>query len=137
MKVIFLLLVAMLLGSSVNAQDFVYKPVNPAFGGDTFNYQWMISSAQAQDTHKDPSASSGSASSDPLDRFEQDMNRQILYQLSRKLINDMFGKDGLKEGTYDLGSYHIQVTEGADGVSVSILDIKTGGKTDVTVPTIK
>ncbi len=30
------------------SQQLVYKPVNPAFGGDTFNYQWLLSSANAQ-----------------------------------------------------------------------------------------
>jgi curli production assembly/transport component CsgF len=27
---------------------------NPAFGGDTFNYQWMIGSAESQNKFKDP-----------------------------------------------------------------------------------
>ena len=47
---LFLLLVVF----QVKAQDFVYTPKNPAFGGNTFNYQWLLSSAQAQDTYKSP-----------------------------------------------------------------------------------
>ena len=35
------------------SQQLVYKPVNPAFGGDTFNYQWLLSSAEAQNKQKD------------------------------------------------------------------------------------
>ena len=37
----------------MNAQDLVYKPKNPAFGGDTFNYQWLLSSAESQNKLKD------------------------------------------------------------------------------------
>jgi curli production assembly/transport component CsgF len=40
---------------SVNAQDLVYKPRNPAFG-DTFNYQWLASSAESQNKFKEPSS---------------------------------------------------------------------------------
>ena len=53
----------------VQAQDLIYQPRNPAFGGDTFNYQWLQSSAQAQDKLKDPDAAtsgSGMLNRDPL-----------------------------------------------------------------------
>ena len=30
------------------AQDFVYQPINPAFGGNPYNYSWMLAQAQAQ-----------------------------------------------------------------------------------------
>jgi curli production assembly/transport component CsgF len=33
----------------------VYKPRNPAFG-DTFNYQWLASSAESQNKFKEPSS---------------------------------------------------------------------------------
>ncbi len=47
---IFLLLFSVQLFS----QQLVYKPRNPNFGGDTFNYQWLLSSAEAQNTFEDP-----------------------------------------------------------------------------------
>lgn len=50
MKYIILFL---LITSAVNSQGFVYKPKNPAFGGDTFNYQWLLSSAESQNKLKD------------------------------------------------------------------------------------
>ena len=58
MKTLFTLAALLVLtaGLSLQAQGLVYHPNNPAFGGNTFNYQWLLSSAQAQDTHKDPTA---------------------------------------------------------------------------------
>ena len=42
---------ALLLSSSqLFAQDLVYTPKNPAFGGEVFNYQWMLNSANVQNT---------------------------------------------------------------------------------------
>ena len=35
-------------------QQLSYKPINPAFGGDTFNYQWLLNSANAQNSFTDP-----------------------------------------------------------------------------------
>ncbi|WP_439184217.1 curli production assembly/transport component CsgF [Carboxylicivirga taeanensis] len=137
MKLLVLLFAGVVISCSLFAQDLVYKPKNPAFGGDTFNYQWLLSSAQAQDTYKDPSASTSSATRDPLEDFENNLNRQILYQLSRQLVSQQFGSDGLEAGTYEVGSYQIEITESADGISVSILDVATGSKTNVLVPNLQ
>ena len=53
MKTIFLLFTLM-LSAYCFGQQMVYKPINPAFGGDTFNYQWLMSSAEAQNGFTDP-----------------------------------------------------------------------------------
>ena len=134
MKAFAIFLLTVFIGSCMLAQDLVYKPKNPAFGGDTFNYQWMLSSAQAQDTFKDPDAKSSSSYKDPLQDFEDNLNRQILYQLSRQLVSDQFGQDGLEGGSYEVGSYQIEITEGAEGISVNIVDTSTGSQTSVLVP---
>lgn len=118
------------------SQDFVYKPKNPAFGGDTFNYQWLLSSAQAQDTYEDPSKKESSYNRDPIQDFEDNINRQILYQLSRRLITDNLGEESLDEGSYKIGSYQIDIKEGAGGVSVKIVDDATGSQTEVLIPEI-
>ncbi|WP_289054581.1 curli production assembly/transport component CsgF [Carboxylicivirga marina] len=131
MKTVLFLFVGMLYTTMCSAQDFVYKPVNPAFGGDSYNYSWLLSQAESQNKFKDPDALDNS---DPLASFQEDLNRQILYQLSRKLVDNQFGEGDLQPGVYDVGDYHIQVNEGADGVNVSILDIVNGGQTSVTVP---
>ena len=41
-------LVGLLISMTSFSQDLVYKPKNPAFGGDTFNYNWLLSSAESQ-----------------------------------------------------------------------------------------
>ncbi len=33
------------------AQDFVYQPINPAFGGNPYNYNWLLGQAQAQNIY--------------------------------------------------------------------------------------
>lgn len=120
--------------NQAQAQDFVYQPTNPAFGGNYLNYSWMLSSAQAQNKLKDPDASTSGFSNDPMDNFQENLNRQILNQLSQQIIRQQFGEQGLQEGEYQLGSYNVNVTDAGNGVQITIYDSSTGGTTTVVVP---
>ena len=124
----------------LRAQGLVYRPNNPAFGGNTFNYQWMLSSAQAQDTHKDPAAKSSSASglnglsnSSSLQSFSDNLQRQLLSRLSQNILNKQFGEDGLKEGSFTFGDMNVVIANAAEGVVIRITDGK-GGESSITVP---
>jgi curli production assembly/transport component CsgF len=130
-----LIIIALILGTlpSLFSQDLVYRPINPAFGGDTFNYQWLFSSAQEQNDYKEKNELS-LLDDDPLKQFEQDLNRQILSQLSRRLVTDVFGEEGLKDGTFSLGGFQIEISNNLDGVHINILNINNGSETSIIVP---
>ena len=123
---------------TVVAQDFVYKPINPAFGGDTFNYNWLLNSATAQNNTADPNqidrTSTRNNSSSSLDNFTESLNRQLLNQLSRSLLSNQFGSDGLEEGSYSIGNFDINVTDIGEGLSITIFDSSTGSETQIIVP---
>ncbi len=119
------------------AQQLVYRPINPAFGGDTFNYSWLLSSAQAQDSTVDPSTTTTSSSfqrATSIETFQQQLNSQLLSQLSRNLVSSQFGEEGLEDGTYNIGSLEVDVITTLDGVTISILDSNTGESTEVIIP---
>ena len=126
-----------LLSYSGQAQALLYQPKNPAFGGNTFNYQWMLSSAQVQDKTKDPEALStsraGLNSQTALGSFTESLNRQLLNRLSRQLVDDQFGEDGLKEGSYQFGDFYVNISRGIEGFIIQIADGQ-GGETTITVP---
>lgn len=130
-----LLLWGVILSASVYGQDLVYKPKNPAFGGDTFNYNWLLSSAQSQDLTVDtrPKNTFGT-SNNPLEDFKQSLNRQLLSQLSREIVATQFGENGLQQGSYAIGDYQIDVTPGAEGIIITILDSALGEQTQVIIP---
>lgn len=125
--------VALAIAPDAAAQQFVYSPKNPAFGGSPLNYSWLLSSAQAQNSHQD--ASSNRFTRDPLADFESSLQRQILNQLSRELIFNRFGDLDLSQpGTFSLGDFQIEIIPGFDGISVRIFNLLTGDETVVTVP---
>ena len=136
LKIIFaFFLFAFINSSATQAQDFVYEPKNPSFGGQTFNYQWMLSSAQAQNDIEEPREERPSTERDPLADFQDSLNRQILSQLSRQLVTNQFGTGGsLEAGEYLIGNYQINITDGLDGVNIVILDTATGNQTTVVIP---
>ncbi|MFK7773560.1 MAG: curli production assembly/transport component CsgF [Saprospiraceae bacterium] len=137
-KISIILLVCFSYSSAV-AQDFVYKPINPAFGGDTFNYNWLLSSATSQNNTTDPDQEDrvsplGNNSTNSLDNFTESLNRQLLNQLSRSLLSSQFGSEGLEEGNYSIGNFDISVIDIGEGLSITIFDSSTGSETQIIVP---
>jgi curli production assembly/transport component CsgF len=130
-----LVIVFFFVAGKTYGQDFTYTPKNPAFGGNPYNYSWLMSSAQAQNDIQETSSSAYSPySTDPLKDFSESLNRQILSQLSRQIVAKQFGEDALSAGTYVLGDYQIEVGDQANGLNITILDNKTGSQTTVSVP---
>lgn len=111
----------------------VYQPKNPAFGGDTFNYNWLLSSAQAQNLLEDPSFAD-LETDNTLDEFAESLNRQLLNQLSRELVTNQFGENGLSEGSFTLGNFQVDVSNNLEGLVISIFDIVAGEQTQVIIP---
>ncbi len=126
------------------AQDLAYKPINPAFGGDTFNYQWLLSSADAQNKYKEDTSDQYKQPTD-LERFKSNLNNQLLNRISSSLLDDQLGTgtggtgtggtgSGLGPGTYVFGTLSVDVYPSNLGLVVDILDTDTGEQTQVIIP---
>lgn len=123
------------LSANMDAQDLVYKPKNPAFGGDTFNYNWLLASAQAQDLTVDPDrVSLGSNGRNTADQFASSLNSLLLNQLSREIIGSQFGEDGFTDGTYTLGDFQVDIATTLEGLTITIFDQLQGEQTQLVIP---
>jgi len=117
------------------AQQFVYRPINPAFGGDTFNYQWLIQSAEQQNRFTDPALGENATRQSELEAFSAGLNRQLLSQLQRALLTlNIDPNTGLQPGTFSFGSLEVEILESINGLILNILDTTTGDQTQVIVP---
>ena len=130
-KLLFLAL--LFLGNSLYAQDLVYTPKNPAFGGNPYNSQWLLASAQAQNSFKDPNTTEREQMSE-LDRFTQSLNSQLLGQVSRRLFTEQFGSGDLEPGGYTFGSLAVDIYPSNEGLVINILDTNTGEQTQIIIP---
>lgn len=128
-----LLLFLLIGGYSLQAQNLVYTPKNPAFGGDTFNYQWLLSSAEAQNSFEDPESSLRDDRTE-MEKFTESLNSQLLGQMSRRMFSNQFGEEGLAPGTYTFGSLGIDIYPSNEGLVINILDTNTGEQTQIVIP---
>ena len=113
------------------SQQLVYTPKNPNFGGNTFNYQWLLSSAEAQNSFQEENPFGSDRSE--LEEFQASLNRQLLGQITRSVFQAELG-DGLQEGTFNVGNLFLEVFETSEGLVVNILDTQTGEQTQIIVP---
>ncbi len=129
--VVFLLL---LVSAGCFGQQLTYSPINPAFGGETFNYQWLLNSASAQNGLQAPTPNREQQSD--LEQFGESLNRQVLNQISRTLLNQQVESLGdlTEEGTFTFGSLVVEVFETNEGLVINILDTANGEQTQVVVP---
>lgn len=117
------------------AQQLIYTPVNPSFGGYYYNGQTLLSEAQAQNGFTAPqSQSTYSPYGNSIESFKQSLQSQILSQLSRQIMTNIFGESGLTQGHYEIGNFIIDVNPSSDGVNISIFDSSTGGTSNIIVP---
>jgi len=117
----------------MQSQQLVYKPINPAFGGDTFNYQWLLSSAESQNKFTEDNGL-GFEQQTELERFTETLNRQLLNSLSQDLFQQEFGEDSLTAGTYVFGSLVVDITPTVNGLAINVLDTSTGDQTQIIIP---
>lgn len=123
----------------LHASELVYNPTNPAFGGAPSYGSYYLSSAQAQDDTKDPDARDPLAAlnRDPLSNFEETLERQILTQIARRIVNEAFGDaDGVGDGgIYIAGDFSIEIiTTNPDALVLEVTDLNTGDITYIEVP---
>jgi curli production assembly/transport component CsgF len=69
-----------------------------------------------------------------LERFTASLNSLLLSQISSSLFKQQFGNDGIKIGSYTFGSLSVEVYPSSGGLTVDILDTKTGAQTQVIIP---
>lgn len=116
------------------SQQLRFEFKNPSFGGNPLNGSWMFSQAQATNFFQDDGLNDFGFDTDPIQDFKESLNRQILNEISRSLIDDTFGTTGLSAGTYELGDYNIEITNTLEGIQILILDITTGNQTSLIIP---
>lgn len=123
----------LMLPATGQAQNFVYMPLDPAFGGSPINYSWLLNSANTQNPYK--SGPSFNFNRNPLSNFKQTLQRRVLSQLTRQILQKRFGKIELKKpSNYQFGQFNINIIPGQKGVKINIYDNKTGQQTSVTIP---
>ncbi|MDX1391383.1 MAG: curli assembly protein CsgF [Rheinheimera sp.] len=123
----FKLLLLFCCNCSVFATELVYTPVNPSFGGNPLNGNFLLQKAQSQNAHK-----ADAVGLSFIDKFQDALERNIINSLTRRIA------DGeLVEGVYNTGEFLVEVSSGTDGsVIVNITNLQSGEVTIITIPAL-
>ncbi len=123
---------AMLAPVSANAQDIVYEPINPSFGGNPFNSAHLLGIAGAQNKTKDPASTT---SNSQADIFARQLQSRLLSALSSQIVDAIFGENPQESGTITFGGQTIRFERGLESVTLTITDDARGEITTIVVPT--
>jgi len=120
------------LGQSAVAQDIVYQPVNPSFGGNPFNSNHLLGVANAQNDFTNPATSS---SSSQADIFARQLQSRLLSALSSQIVTAIFGDNPQESGTISFGGQTVRFIRSLTEVTITIINDDTGEETVIVVPT--
>ena len=122
---------AVLFALPASAQDIVHKPISPTFGGNPFNSNHILGTANAQNKNKDPDARS---SSSQADIFARQLQSRLLSALSSQIVDAIFGENPQESGVISFGGQTISFFRSLDSVTLVIVNDETGEETRIVVP---
>ncbi|MCL7942305.1 curli assembly protein CsgF [Halomonas sp. ATCH28] len=126
--------------SIVQASDFVYRPVNPSFGGNPFNSAHLLGLADRQNQYKESASSrSGidSLRSSPADQFVRQLQSRMMSSLARQVNEAVFGDNAAESGRIIFGDQVITFERGLEAVHMVIEDNAAGTRTEISVPVLQ
>ncbi|MGH1350475.1 MAG: curli assembly protein CsgF [Methyloligellaceae bacterium] len=122
------------LVQSVSAGDLVYTPLNPSFGGSSFNSAHLLATAEAQKPKEKPKATSSSQSSS--ERFIRLLESRLYSSLATAVSEAIFGDSAQPSGTITFDTQQVAYTNNGTEIQLTITDFATGQVTNITVPSL-
>lgn len=126
----------------VVAQELVYTPINPSFGGSPLNGSYLLNKANAQNTETAPTDERSYA-----DRLQESLERAYISRIVREITDLAFGEETVdadgnvipsifdENSTFLSGDFQVElITENPDSLVVEITNILTGEVTIVEIP---
>ncbi|SMQ63107.1 curli production assembly/transport component CsgF [Altererythrobacter xiamenensis] len=113
------------------AQDLVHEPISPTFGGNPFNSNHILGTANAQNDYRDPEART---SDSQADIFARQLQSRLLSALSSQIVDAIFGENPQESGVISFGGQTIEFFRSLDSVTLIIRDDTTGEETRIVVP---
>lgn len=131
---IFLLLFAGLTNTA-SGQDIIFKPINPSFGGNSFNSSHLLATAEAQKM-KEEKQSASRASQSNSDRFIRLLESRLYSSLATAVSEAIFGDSAKPNGTIRFDDQEVTFVNSGGEIKLTINDFSTGQVTNITVPTL-
>lgn len=130
-------------GQIAVAQDLVYTPINPSFGGSPLNSSHLLSTANAQrtatarDANDDDVLGGGgldTPGSSNADLFVRQLEGRLLSALASQVTDAIFGENPQEGGLVTFGTTTVEFQRTLDSIRLVIIDSLDGTVTEIVVP---
>ena len=134
-------IILFLLISQVNAQSLVHTFNNPSFSGIGTSSHWLTIENQENSRESEAKAElkaqeeelARDADNTTLARFIRNVESRVYAQLSRQLVDNLFGENPSQSGSIELLGSTITFESDGEMVKLTITDAD-GNTTEITVP---
>ena len=136
------LIALLLLANSSNADELLFKFKSPSFSGINSSSHYLTIENQ-ENTRKNAIQEKIESDADDIERAQQNttlarfirnFESRVYAQLSRQLVDQLFGENPSTEGKLELEGNFIEYIVEADKITLTITD-ENGDTTTITVPT--
>ncbi len=106
----------------LKADELVYVPVNPAFGGNSNNGDWLLANAQVQDDHDDPDIEARVPKT-AGELFNETLQRLLIRNTADALMDTLYNSDSDADlpldQLFDLGDFTV-IIERLDDTTLQV-----------------
>lgn len=131
--------------TAASADDLVYQPLSPTFGGSPLNSSHLLSTANAQKSATASDAdddlltgsidgNTNSASNDQAALFIRQLESRLLSSLASQVTDAIFGDNPQDSGTVKFGDTSVSFQRTLDSLELTIINALDGSVTEITVP---
>ena len=120
---------ALVCSSTASADQLVYRPVNPNFGGNPLNGNYLLQNGTAQRQFTAPRRRTPA-----IEEFAEDLQRTLLRRVAREIADAILGEEAKDSGTFTIGETRIDFNRVNDQVEIRIEDPAADGITTISVP---
>lgn len=127
--------------NSISADEMLFKFKNPSFSGNATSSHYLTIENQEHSRKKEIKEEiqaykeelARDANNTTLARFIRNLESRIYAELSRQLVDNMFGETKSTSGSFKLEGNQVDYSTDGSFVSLKITDTE-GGETTITVP---
>jgi curli production assembly/transport component CsgF len=114
--------------------DMIYKPINPSFGGDSFNSSHLQGLAGSQNEYKNSASSAQQSNSE---RFLNMLESRLYSSLASQVAEAIFGENAQPNGTITFDDQTISFVNDGTQITLNVTDLNTGQITTISIPVLQ
>ena len=136
------LLAILIIAFGVSADEIKFQFMSPAFSGigttshylTIENQEFNRKEAIRKEIEALKQAAEDEANNTTLARFIRNLESRIYAQISRQLVENLFGENPSSSGSFTLSGNLIEYTSDGEYITLTITNLETNEVTEITLP---